>query len=211
MFSLWFLQLTACIFEMPMVASHVTKPSMPLIELAAVIKFSDFSSHPGTRMQYIYIYMCVYVCVLCVCVCVSINRTAIFVLCYIYEDISTMFIPYCVLLPYCHTHCESRACIWTHVNRRKNVLYTHVAAIEYFFNPHTLQYTWQTILWCCATASNFIKYIFYSTRKWKTTRTELYDGISQQTPQPSRICGCLLWAHNDWFPLPSATVYHIVL
>ena len=45
----------------------------------------------------------------------------------------------------------------------------------------------------------------------KTTRTELFDGISQQTPQLSRICRCLLWVHKDWFPLPSAAVYDIVL
>ena len=32
------------------VASHVTEPGALLTELGAVIKFSDFSSHPGTRM-----------------------------------------------------------------------------------------------------------------------------------------------------------------
>ena len=73
-------------------------------------------------------------------------------------------------------------------------------------DKHILQYTWQTILWCCATASNFIKYIFYSTRKRKTTRTELFDGISQQTPQLSRICGCLLWVQR----LTPAALSHCV-
>ena len=42
-------------------------------------------------------------------------------------------------------------------------------------DKHTLQYTWQTILWCCATTSNFIKYIFYSTRKWKIKDLNVID------------------------------------
>ena len=49
-FSMWFLQLRACIFEMPVVASHVIESDSLLTEPGAVIKFSDFSSHPGTRM-----------------------------------------------------------------------------------------------------------------------------------------------------------------
>ena len=48
--SMWFLQLTACIFETPVVASHVTESDSLLTEPGAVIKFSDFSSHLGTRM-----------------------------------------------------------------------------------------------------------------------------------------------------------------
>ena len=42
-FSMWFIQLTAGIFEMPVVASHGTEPGV-------VIKFNDSSSHPGTHM-----------------------------------------------------------------------------------------------------------------------------------------------------------------
>ena len=45
-----FLQLTAWIFEMSVVASHVTEPGWLLTEPGAVIKFRHFSTHPGTRM-----------------------------------------------------------------------------------------------------------------------------------------------------------------
>ena len=43
---MWFLQLTAWIFEMPAVASHVTEPGWLLTEPGAVIKFRHFSTHP---------------------------------------------------------------------------------------------------------------------------------------------------------------------
>ena len=33
-----------------LIASHVTDPGSSLTEPGAVIKFSDFSSHPGTRI-----------------------------------------------------------------------------------------------------------------------------------------------------------------
>ena len=46
-FSVWFLQLT--VFKY-LVASHVTEPGSLLTETGAVIKFSHFSSHPGTCM-----------------------------------------------------------------------------------------------------------------------------------------------------------------
>ena len=46
-FSVWFLQLT--VFKY-LVASHVTEPGSLLTEPCAVIKFSHFSSHPGTCM-----------------------------------------------------------------------------------------------------------------------------------------------------------------
>ena len=46
-FSVWFLQLT--VFKY-LVASHVTEPGSLLTEPGAVIKFSHFSSHPGTCM-----------------------------------------------------------------------------------------------------------------------------------------------------------------
>ena len=46
-FSVWFLQLT--VFEY-LVASHVTELGSLLTEPGAVIKFSHFSSHPGTCM-----------------------------------------------------------------------------------------------------------------------------------------------------------------
>ena len=49
-FSMWFPQLTACIFEIPEVASHVTEPVLSLTEPGAVIKLYDFSTLPGTRM-----------------------------------------------------------------------------------------------------------------------------------------------------------------
>ena len=49
-FSMWFLQMTACIFEMPVVASHVIQQGSSLTESGAAIKCSDFSRHPGTRM-----------------------------------------------------------------------------------------------------------------------------------------------------------------
>ena len=48
-FSVWFLQLT--VFKY-LVASHVTEPGSLLTEPGAVIKFSHFSSHPGTCMLY---------------------------------------------------------------------------------------------------------------------------------------------------------------
>ena len=44
-----FFQLTG-IFEMPVVASHVTEPGSLQTEPGAVITVSDSSSHPGTRM-----------------------------------------------------------------------------------------------------------------------------------------------------------------
>ena len=46
-YSVWFLQLT--VFKY-LVASHVTEPGLLLTEPGAVIKFSHFSSHPGTCM-----------------------------------------------------------------------------------------------------------------------------------------------------------------
>ena len=46
-FSMLFLQLT--VFKY-LVASHVTEPGSLLTEPGAVIKFSHFSSHPGTCM-----------------------------------------------------------------------------------------------------------------------------------------------------------------
>ena len=46
-FSVWFLQLTAYKY---LVASHGTEPGSLLAEPGAVIKFSHFSSHPGTCM-----------------------------------------------------------------------------------------------------------------------------------------------------------------
>ena len=46
-FSVWFLQLT--VFKY-LFASHVTEPGSLLTEPGAVIKFSPFSSHPGTCM-----------------------------------------------------------------------------------------------------------------------------------------------------------------
>ena len=46
-FSVWFLQLT--VFKY-LVASHVTEPGSLLTEPCAAIKFSHFSSHPGTCM-----------------------------------------------------------------------------------------------------------------------------------------------------------------
>ena len=46
-FSVWFLQLA--VFKY-LIASHVTEPSPLLTESCAVIKFSHFSSHPGTCM-----------------------------------------------------------------------------------------------------------------------------------------------------------------
>ena len=57
-FSVRFFQLT--IFKY-LVASHVTEPGSLLTEPGAVIKFSHFSSHPGTCMLHIYIYVYIYI------------------------------------------------------------------------------------------------------------------------------------------------------
>ena len=51
----------------------MTEPDSLLTEPGAVIKFSHFSSHPGTCMLYIYIYIYIYI-YMCVCVCVCVNR-----------------------------------------------------------------------------------------------------------------------------------------
>ena len=65
-------------------------------------------------------------------------------------------------------------------------------------NRYTLQYTWQTIVRDVVQQPRISSsiHICYSTCKWRTTRTELFDGISQQTPPYSRICGYLLWVQR---------------
>ena len=71
---------------------------------------------------------------------------------------------------------------------------------------HTAIHLTDYILWFCTTASVFIGYVYHRTCKRKTTRTELFDGISRQTPQLSWICGCLLWVQL----LIPATLSHCV-
>ena len=78
-------------------------------------------------------------------------------------------------------------------------------------DKHTLQYTWQTILWRCATTSNFIKYIFYSTRKWKTTRTENYFmEFHSRHPNSHGFVGvsCEYTTIDSHYPQPLCTILY---